>query len=169
MLFAPLSADNKAPYSSFPRTTTNFDDYDIKIKHFFNLKYGHSKTERRHGETIATDGYYFPAPSSSSGHSALFYRGTTRYPPLDLEDYFLHKFRCTGGFTPMKCSRSAALGPWGGIRSGAEGEGRLRRSGRGRGPPPRQRSPGISLVAKAPGTGSAADHGNATEDPRRSP
>src|SRR3990172_5579835 len=61
MLFAPLSADNKAPYSSFPRTTTNFDDYDIKIKHFVNLKYGHlkyghSKTERRHGETIATDG-----------------------------------------------------------------------------------------------------------------
>ena len=44
----------------------------------------------------------------------------------------------------------------------------MRRSGRGRGPPPRQRSPGISLVAKAPGTGSAADHGNATEDPRRS-
>jgi hypothetical protein len=61
MLFAPLSADNKAPYSSFPRTTTNFDDYDIKIKHFVNLKYGHlkyghSKTERRHGETIAADG-----------------------------------------------------------------------------------------------------------------
>ena len=59
MLSAPLSADNKPPYSSFPRTIANFDDYDIKIKPFVNLKYGHlkyghSKTERRHGETIAT-------------------------------------------------------------------------------------------------------------------
>ena len=61
ILPTPLNVYNKTPYGTFHRATMEFDGYDIKIKHFVNLKYGHlkyghSKTERRHGETIATDG-----------------------------------------------------------------------------------------------------------------
>jgi len=40
ILPTPLNVYNKTPYGTFHRATMEFDGYDIKIKHFVNLKTG---------------------------------------------------------------------------------------------------------------------------------